>query len=62
MAMYDDVDDKQDKYKRVETSCKNCSRFFGFLMRPANEVFIGDFFCNIKCMDEYETKQRGIKE
>lgn len=60
--MYEDDSDNDKKYKRVETSCKNCSRFFGFVMRPVNEVFLGEFFCNLKCIDEYETKQRKIKE
>ena len=60
--MYEDENDHIEKYKKVETNCKNCDKFFGFLMRPVNEIFIGDFFCNLKCIDEFEKKQRKIKE
>lgn len=60
MAMYDD--EAKDQYRRVEISCKNCDRFIVFLIVPKNQPVIGKPFCNLKCIDEYETKQKKIKE
>jgi len=53
MTMYDESHEN----KRIIVSCRNCDRHISFIMIPKAEVLVGVFFCNLKCIDEYETKK-----
>ena len=56
--MYDD----DHKSKQITVECKNCGRFIMFMVIPQAEPKVIDFYCNLKCIDEYERKQRKTKE
>ena len=56
------VDNNDIRYRRVEVACANCNKFFGFLMVPEAQPIIGKFYCNLKCINDYEKKRINKKE
>jgi len=54
MTMYDD----DHKSKQITVECKNCGRFITFMVIPQAEPMVVDFYCNLKCIDEYKNRQR----
>lgn len=58
MAMVDD----STEHEKVTVKCKNCERFISFFFKPKGQPLIGNWFCNLICIDKYETRQRKIKE
>jgi len=58
MTMVDD----SSKYGKILVTCKNCSNHIAFFFKPKDMPLIGNFFCNLDCIKEYETKKRKINE
>lgn len=54
--------DDDVEYEKVTVQCKNCERFISFYFKPKGQPLIGNWFCNLLCIDKFENKQRKIKE
>jgi len=58
MTMYDDSHDN----KQITVECKFCGNFILYMQVPKQEPIVGDFFCNLKCINDQEKKMKKGKE
>ena len=58
MAMVDD----HTEYEKITVCCKNCDNYIAFFFKPKGQPLIGNWYCNLKCISDHETKQRKAKE
>jgi len=52
----------ETKPKNISIDCNNCGKFLGIYTGFENTLFKDDFYCNLKCEDEHQTKKRKEKE
>ncbi len=50
------------EYEKKTVQCKNCENFISFYFKPKGQPLIGNWFCNLLCIDRYEKKQKKLKE
>ncbi len=58
MTMYED----SHEHKQITVECKFCDKFIAFMQVPKQEPIVGDFYCNLKCINDHEKKMKKEKE
>jgi len=53
---------QDDKPKNTSIDCNNCGKYLGIYTGFENSLFRDDFYCNLKCDEEHQTKKRKNKE
>lgn len=48
----------ESKPKNVTIDCNNCDKFLAIYTGFEDSLFKQDFYCNLKCEDEKQTKRK----
>jgi hypothetical protein len=51
----------ESKPKNITIDCNNCGKFLAIYTGFGNSLFKQDFYCNLICEDEKQTKKRKEK-